>query len=117
MMAFCLVIVAGPAFAEFGAIAYDQGSGRYGLSWNEATQQRAADLAKKDCGSENCRLFPVLPGKCGAIALSSDPKESNAWGVATSHTDKAAAELAAMQDCQKHTAGQCKIRGSECNRL
>jgi RND family efflux transporter MFP subunit len=29
---------------------------------------------------------------------------------------KAAAELAAMENCQKRVKGQCKVRGAECNR-
>lgn len=106
---------AAPAFAGFGAIAYDQATGRYGFSWNEQTQDRASGLARKDCGSDKCRVIPVPPAKCGALATTDNPKESTAWG-ASIKDQKAAAELGAMQDCQKHTAGQCKIRGSECNR-
>lgn len=105
---------AAPAFAGFGAIAYDQATGRYGFSWNEATQDRASGLARKDCGGDNCRVIPVPPAKCGALATTGNPKESNAWG-ASIRDQNSAAELAAMQDCQKRTAGQCKIRGSECN--
>jgi hypothetical protein len=104
-----------PAFAGFGAIAYDQATGRYGFSWNEQTQDRANGLARKDCGSDSCRVIPVPPARCGALATTDNPKESTAWG-ASIKDQKAAAELGAMQDCQKHTAGQCKIRGSECNR-
>src|SRR5215469_13861998 len=106
---------AAPAFAGFGAIAYDQATGRYGFSWNEQTQDRASGLARKDCGSDKCRVIPVPPAKCGALATTDNPKESNAWAVAI-RDQKPAAELAAVQDCQKRTAGQCKIRGSECNR-
>jgi hypothetical protein len=57
----------------------------------------------------------VPGGKCAALATSADPKESNAWGASV-REGKAEAELAAMQNCQKRTSGQCKIRGSECNR-
>jgi hypothetical protein len=106
----------GPALASFGAIAYDQATGKFGIAWSESTQQVANDKALKDCGSKTCRAFPVPPGHCGALAVSNDAKESAAWGVSTSRTEKAAAELAAMQDCQKHTAGQCKVQGSDCNR-
>jgi hypothetical protein len=118
MAAAAMVMLAGaaPAFASFGAIAYDQATGRYGLSWNEASQDRANQLALKDCGgSEKCRVIPVPPAKCGALATTDNPKESTAWG-ASIRDQKPAAELGAMQDCQKHTAGQCKVRGSECNR-
>ena len=37
-------------------------------------------------------------------------------GIRLVREGKAEAELAAMQNCQKRTSGQCKIRGSECNR-
>jgi Domain of unknown function (DUF4189) len=114
-MTIALLAGAAPAFAGFGAIAYDQATGRYGFSWNEATQDRANQLARKDCGSDKCQLIPVPPAKCGALATTDNPKESTAWGASV-RDDKAAAELGAVQGCQKRTAGQCKIRGSECNR-
>lgn len=113
--AIATLVGAAPAFADFGAIAYDQTTGRYGFSWNQPTQDRANALARKDCGSDSCRLIPVPPAKCGALATTDNPKESNAWAAAI-RDQKSAAELGAMQDCQKRTAGQCKVRGSECNR-
>lgn len=117
MAAMTMVMLAtgAPAFAGSGAIAYDQATGRYGFAWNEASQDRANSLARRDCGSENCRVISVPPGKCGALATTDKPKESNAWAAAI-RDQKTAAELGAMQDCQKRTAGQCKVRGSECNR-
>jgi hypothetical protein len=105
---------AGPGFAASGAIAYDEGNGRYGFAWNKSTQQQANDVAKKDCGSDKCKLIPVPGGKCAALATSVDAKESNAWGVSIRES-KPEAELASMQNCQKRTSAQCKIRGSECN--
>jgi len=110
-----MLTAAAPAFAAAGAIAYDESNGKYGFAWNKPTQQEANDAAKKDCGSDKCKLIPVPGGKCGALATSADPKESSAWGASV-REGKAEAELAAMQNCQKRTSGQCKIRGSECNR-
>ena len=53
---------AAPAYAGYGAIAYDLNADRYGFAWNEPNQARASELAKKDCGgSADCRLFPVPP--------------------------------------------------------
>lgn len=117
MAAAAIATLAGavPAFAGFGAIAYDQATGKYGFSWNEQSQDRASGLARKDCGSDKCQLIPVPPKKCGALATTDNVKESSAWGASV-RDDKAAAELGAIQGCQKRTAGQCKIRGSECNR-
>jgi hypothetical protein len=37
------------------------------------------------------------------------------WGGAQ-RDQRSGAELAAIENCQKRTSGQCKIRASECNR-
>jgi hypothetical protein len=104
-----------PALGTFGAVAYDQVTGRYGLSWNEATQQRAVDLAMKDCASPKCASYPVPPRRCAALATAENLKESNAWGLSI-RENKPDAEAQAVADCKKHTESQCKVRGSECNR-
>ena len=101
-----------PARAEFGALAYDNSSGKFGLSSNEETQSKADDVAVKECGSDGCKVvFRTRPKECGAIAKA---ESGTAWGGGKG--SKATAELAAVQNCQKRTKGQCKIRGSECNR-
>ena len=106
-------VIAAPAQAEYGAFALEQATGKYGMSWNEANQKQAEDAAIKSCDAKDCKVvFRVGPKKCGAIALTDDGK---IWGGADRPT-KAAAELAAMQNCQKRTKLQCKVRGSECNR-
>ncbi|HTQ34685.1 MAG TPA: DUF4189 domain-containing protein [Stellaceae bacterium] len=101
-----------PARAGFGALAYDDSSGKYGLSSNEETQSKADDVAVKECGSDGCKIvFRTRAKECGAIAKA---ESGTAWGGGKG--SKAAAELAAVQNCQKRTKGQCKIRGSECNK-
>jgi hypothetical protein len=106
------MIAAAPAFAAYGALAHDDGTGKYGLSANEETQTKADDVAMKECGSDKCKVvFRTRSRECGAIATG----EGTAWGGGK-HPQRATAELAAMQNCQKHTKGQCKIRGAECNR-
>lgn len=94
----------GAGLRGFGAIAYDPTTGRYGFSWNEQTQDRASGLASKDCGSDKCRVIPVPPAKCAALATTDNRKESSAWAAAI-RDEKPAAERSAMQNCQKHTAG------------
>ena len=104
---------AAPAFAEYGAFARDEATGKYGFSWNEANQKQADDAAIKGCNTTGCKVvFQVGPKQCGAIAQTDDAK---IWGGAKRPT-KAAAELAAMQNCQKRTKVQCAVKGSECNR-
>ena len=102
-----------PAFAEHGAFAHDDATGKYGFSWNEANQRQADDAAIKGCNTTGCKIvFRVGPKKCGAIAMTDDGK---IWGGADRPT-KSAAELAAMQNCQKRTKVQCAVKGAECNR-
>jgi len=97
----------------FGAFALDENSGRYGFSWNEYDQPRAEYAAIKNCNTTGCKVvFRVAPKQCGAIALTDDGK---IWGGSTRPT-KAAAELAALQGCQKRTKVQCAVKGSECNK-
>ena len=102
-----------PAFAEYGAFARDDATGKYGFSWNEANAKQAEDAAIKNCNTTGCKVvFRVSPKQCGAIALTDDGK---IWGGSTRPT-KAAAELAAIQGCQKRTKVQCSVKGSECNK-
>jgi hypothetical protein len=104
---------ASPAFAGYGALAHDDASGKYGLSANEETQRKADDVAMKICGGDKCKIvFRTAARECGAVATG---ETGNAWG-AGKRPQRAAAELDAMQNCQKRTKGQCKVRGAECNR-
>jgi len=111
--ALLVVANAAPAFAEYGAFARDESSGKYGFSWNEANQKQAEDAAVKGCNVTGCKVvFRTGPKECGAIATTDDGK---VWGGSKRPT-KSAAELAAMEGCQKRTKLQCKVRGAECNR-
>ncbi len=103
---------AGPANAGFGAIAYDQNSGKEGASFNQATPAEANEAALKLCASADCRVHPVEPAGCGALAIS---KEDKAWGGADRETLDAA-KRDAVEHCQTHTkTGTCAVRVSGCN--
>ena len=107
-----LILSATPALAAYGAFAHDEATGRYGFSWNQETQHHADEVAIKGCNSPGCKVvFRTGPRECGAIALSANGK---AWGGAK-RQKRDVAELAAMENCQKHTHGQCRVKGSECN--
>ena len=113
MAAVLNLAAAAPALAAYGAFAHDETTGRYGFSWNEDSQRKADETAMKGCNSPDCKVvFRTGPRECGAIALTDNGK---AWGGAK-RPKRDAAELAAMENCQKHTKGQCKVKGSECNR-
>jgi hypothetical protein len=95
----------GSGLLIIGAFAYDDGFGTYGFSWNEPNQRQADDGEIKSCNATACKVvFRVGPTLCGAIALTDDGK---VWGGATRPT-RAAAELAAIQNCQKRTLAQCR---------
>lgn len=110
-----IAVMAGarPALAAYGAFAYDEGARKFGYSHDEPTQKAADAAALKGCASNGCKvIFHTGPQQCGAIAMSDGDK---GWGAAY-RDQRPAAELAAMQDCQKHTQAQCKVKASVCNR-
>src|SRR6266849_6576683 len=108
-----VLMLAAPAWAGYGAIAYDQASGKQGASWNQRTPAAANEAALKECASAECRVYPVEPKGCGALALSDKDK---AWGGAD-REKLDAARREAVAHCQTHTAdGTCTVRVSGCNK-
>lgn len=102
-----------PAHAGFGAVAYDQDTGKYGATWNEPTQSRAYEVALGQCASPNCRVYKIEPKGCGALALNDKDK---AWGGAD-RENLAQAQRDAVARCQTHTTtGTCAVRVSGCNK-
>jgi hypothetical protein len=113
VIAGCVLLTTAPAFAGDGAFAHDETAGKYGFSWNEASPKAAEDAALKGCASPGCKVvFRTGPRECGAIAMTENGK---VWGGAK-RDRREAAELASIENCQKRTGGQCKVRGAECNR-
>jgi hypothetical protein len=111
--AFLASAAAPPALAGYGALAYDESTAKYGLSSNEETQGKAEDVARKICGGDKCKIvFRTTARECGAIAVA---ESGNAWG-AGKRPQRAGAELDAVQNCQKRTKVQCKVRSAECNK-
>jgi hypothetical protein len=107
------LMTAGPAEAGYGAIAYDQNSGKEGASWDQPTPSSANEAALKQCASPDCRVHPVEPKGCGALAIADKDK---AWGGADRETlDEAKRD--AVAHCQTHTTtGTCAVRVSGCNK-
>ena len=104
---------AGPALAGYGALAYDEPARKYGLSSNEETQRKADEVAVKICGSDKCKIiFQTARRECGAVATAQDGPQ---WGAGKGWP-RSRAELDAVNNCQKRTKGQCKLRGAECNK-
>lgn len=102
-----------PAFAEYGAIAWDRGTGKYGASWNQPTRKGAEEAALSECGASGCQIVARIgPRMCGALATTEDGKHAGAaW-----RRDREAARLAAVQNCSKDRAGECIVRSTDCNK-
>jgi clan AA aspartic protease (TIGR02281 family) len=97
----------------YGAFAHDGTSGRYGASWNQASQARADEAALKGCASEYCKIvFRMTARQCGALAMTDNGK---VWGGAT-RLERDAAERAAVENCEKRTSTSCRLRSVQCNR-
>jgi Domain of unknown function (DUF4189) len=102
-----------PAFAGYGAIAWDRSTGKYGASWNQATGKRAEEVALGECGASGCKVITrVGPARCGALATTEDGKHAGAaW-----RKDRESARLAAVKNCDKDNAGECIVRATDCNK-
>ena len=102
-----------PAFAGYGAMAWDRSTGKYGVSWNQPTPQRAEEAALSECAASGCKVVGrVRPAMCGAFATTEDGKHAGAaW-----RKDREAARLAALKSCQNDNAGECIVRATDCNK-
>jgi uncharacterized protein DUF4189 len=114
LLAFAYTLLRGiPAFAGYGAIAWDRGTGKYGVSWNQPTAKRAEEVALGECGATGCKVVSKIgPAMCGALATTEDGKHAGAaW-----RKDRDAARLASLSNCQKDKAGECIVRATDCNK-
>lgn len=102
-----------PAVAGYGAIAWDEATGKYGASFNQPTAKRAEDGALSDCAASGCRVVAqVRPATCAALATTEDAKQAGA----ARRKQREAARLAALEACKKNKAGECVVRVSDCNK-
>jgi S1-C subfamily serine protease len=97
----------------YGAIAWDEETGKRGWSWNQATAERAAELALSECGATGCKVI-MRSGRemCAALATT----ENGKYVGAARRKDRDTARVAALKDCQKGNAGECVARFTECNK-
>jgi serine protease Do len=101
------------ARGDYGAIAWDQQTGRRGWSWNQHSAQRADETALSECGASGCKVI-MRTGRreCAALATT----ETGKYVGAARRTDHDAARLAALKDCEKGKAGECIVRVTDCNK-
>jgi hypothetical protein len=110
--ALAIAATARSASAEYGAIAYDESSGKRGVAWNYGTERAAEEAALHDCGS-GCKVVVRFgPKACFAVAT---PEKGKGIGAASRPSIKEA-ESVAIADCKKHSTGECVLRDSRCNR-
>jgi Domain of unknown function (DUF4189) len=109
-----LLLSASPASAGYGAIAWEQGTGKHGWSRNQATQQKADELALSYCGTTSCKVIVRMakPELCAALATTKDLKT---FGAASRKT-LPDARLAALADCRKNNNGECVVRIGGCSK-
>src|SRR6516162_10095153 len=101
-----------PALSQYGAIAWDEGTGKRGWSLNQDTPQRAAEVALGACGAAGCKVIVSTgPAMCSALAAT----ENGKYIGAASRADRIDARLAALANCQKGNAGECAIQLTTCN--
>jgi len=101
-----------PALSQYGAIAWDEGTGKRGWSLNQDTPQRAAEVALGACGTAGCKVIVSTgPAMCSALAAT----ENGKYIGAASRADRIDARLAALANCQKGNAGECAIQLTTCN--
>ena len=108
-----IMVGAGPALAQYGAIAWDKDTGKYGASWNQPTSQKAAAAALGECGASGCKVvIRTRQATCAALATTEDGK----YAGGASRKDRDEARLAALKNCQKGKAGECTVRVTDCNK-
>ena len=105
-------LIAVPALAEYGAIAWDSETGKYGASWHKATAKSAAETAISECGATGCKIIIRPTRFCAALAAAADGKVVGA----SARKNRDDARLAALKDCQKRNAGECIVRVTDCNK-
>jgi hypothetical protein len=114
LLAFSIALMpAPPAFAGYGAIAWDKAAGRSGWSWDQSTADKAREVALSHCGTSDCKVvIQSAPKQCSALATTQDRKHIGAARRSTQDD----ARVAALSNCRKDNAGECVIRFSMCNK-
>ena len=107
------LLPAAPAFAGFGAIAWDRETGKAGWTFNQPAPKNAVEKALSECGTAGCKVIIRTKAKqCSAIATTANGKAIGA----SARSSVEAARTRAMEDCAKRKAGECTVRASDCDK-
>ena len=102
-----------PIAGAYVAIAWDNGTGKSGWSWNQPTPNEALQVALVNCSASRCRVIIHMVAKqCAALATT---EGGQVVGAAARDT-LGEARVRALAICQEHNAGDCVIRTSDCNK-
>lgn len=104
-----------PAFADYGAIAYDRNNRAWGRAWNYPDQAGADSQALQQCtagGGQSCEVLVRLDGQvCGAIAAVTD-QAGYGWAIRDGLPE---AQRVAVEQCENYTPlGMCEVVVSLC---
>lgn len=100
---------------RFGAIAYSEGSGAYGYSYDMGSRNAADRRAERECrrrsgSAGDCRVLVWFQGACGALAKDRRGPYGSAWGYTAQE-----AEAKAMQICRNHGGTDCRVQEIVCS--
>jgi hypothetical protein len=92
----------------WGSIVYNLGSGKFGISWKQASRRAAVDEALASCSGGKCSIELSFYGtRCGAFAAS-----GRSWSLMQRDTVQRAKD-AALDECNK-TGKSCRIIDAVC---
>ena len=90
---------------RYGAIALSDTTGRWGSSYDLATQASAEEAALRYCNADDCQVVVWFANTCGAVARRPD---FVAWGLGET---REVAEDAALAECGTDA---CQVVGWAC---
>jgi hypothetical protein len=92
----------------WGSIVYNLNSGKFGISWKQASRRAAVDEAQTTCVGGKCTLELSFYGtRCGAFAAS-----GKSWSLRQSDTVERAKD-AALDECNR-SGKSCRIIDAVC---
>ena len=92
---------------NYGAIAYSQGTGRYGYAGDYGSRAAAEREALDGCGDRTCAVVLWFRNACGALATGND-----GYGTGWAYSRRAAVGIA-MSNCNKYTS-RCSLLRWQC---
>lgn len=93
---------------SFQAIAFSQGTGKYGFAYDFSTQESAESKAMENCEEEDCKVVMWSKNSCLSLAVGKGNGYGTNWAKSNSE-----AEAKAINSCKKYTKN-CKTLKTVC---